>query len=38
MVAYSTGADLKFLSVVMKGKGLACVPRKCEAKNKLINK
>ena len=34
MVAYSTGkgADLRFLSVVMKGKGLA-FRENCEAKN-----
>ena len=35
MVAYSTGADLRFLSVVMKGKGLV-FRENCEAKK--INK
>ena len=32
MLAYRTGADLRFLSVVMKGKGLA-FRENCEAKN-----
>ena len=37
MMACSTGADLRFLSVVMKGKALA-FRENCEANNNINNK